>query len=692
MAPKKKKPATRKKAKKQKKSFIGFAFKWLFVIGFWCSLAVVAICAYYATELPDITENATFERKSSIIVKAANDSIIGRYGDLVGDQITIDTIPDHLVKAVLAIEDRRFYYHFGLDPLGFARAMFVNVREQRFAQGGSTITQQLAKNLFLSRERTIKRKIQEAMLAFWLEFELTKDEILEAYLNRVYLGGGTYGVDAASKLYFNKPVSQVNLEEAATLAGLLKAPSTYSPNANPVRSRERADVVINAMVDAGYIDEKDKKQLNTAIPKPPRKPSGEAQRYYSDWIVDQANKLLGPTGDDLIIETTMDVDIQNTAEETLKSTLLNDGESKNITQGAIVTMRPNGAVLALVGGRDYGLSQFNRATQAARQPGSSFKPFTYLAAMENGWHPDDLIIDEPITRGKYRPKNFGHKYYGEVTIEEALTLSLNTVAYQLIKNVGPPAVIDVARRLGIESELNPDLSLALGTNQISPLELTGAYASIANGGVMVKPYGITKITSAKDGTVYYERKEEPKGKRAVKPRAISMLITMMQNVIQHGTGQGANFGSPKAAGKTGTSQESRDAWFMGFTDRLVTGVWLGNDDNTPMKGVTGGSQPARIWRTVMAEHNAQYAPFRYDIPFFERFENLISEWSTFGFGRNRGRQANDNTGYISNDEHIKWERRARDRNRNDDNGELYQENNRAEQLEDDLPERGRYND
>jgi len=690
MANKKKKtPVKRKSTKKQKTSFFGFMFKWLFLIGFWCSLAVIVLCAYYATELPDITENAAFERKSSIIVKAANDTIIGRYGDLIGDQVTIDTVPKDLVNAVLAIEDRRFYYHPGIDPLGFARAMFVNVREQRFAQGGSTITQQLAKNLFLSRERTIKRKIQEAMLAFWLEFELSKDEILEAYLNRVYLGGGTYGVDAASKLYFNKPVSQVNLEEAATLAGLLKAPSTYSPHANPVRSRERAAVVINAMLDAGYIEESDKLQINASIPKPPRKPSGNAQRYYSDWIVDQTNQLLGPTGDDLIIETTMDVDIQNTAEETLKSTLLKNGAAKNITQGAVVTMRPNGAVLALVGGRDYGLSQFNRATQAARQPGSSFKPFTYLAALENGWHPDDLIMDEPITRGRYRPKNFGHKYYGEVTIEEALTLSLNTVAYQLIKNVGPAAVIDVARRLGIKSKLNEDLSLALGTNQISPLELTGAYASIANGGVMVAPYGITKITSAKDGTVYYERKAEPKGKRAVKPRAISMLIAMMQNAIQNGTGRGANFGSPKAAGKTGTSQDSRDAWFMGFTDRLVTGVWLGNDDNASMKGVTGGSYPAQIWRSVMAKHNGQYAPFRYDIPFFERFENLISQWSTFGFGRNRGRQANDNN------ERINWNNSntSRDNNRNrDDNGQLYQESERAQELEEDLPERGRYND
>ena len=676
-----KKTATKRKTtkrkntkKKQQSSFLGFAFKWLFVIGFWCTLIVVAICAYYAAELPDITEKANFERRSSIIVKASNGTIIGRYGDLVGDKATIETVPEHLIQAVLAIEDRRFYYHPGMDPLGIARAMFVNAKEQRFAQGGSTITQQLAKNLFLSRERTIKRKIQELMLAFWLEWELSKDEILEAYLNRVYLGGGTYGVDAASRLYFKKPVTDINLRESATLAGLLKAPSTYSPIANPVRSRDRANVVLNAMVDANYITEAEKDEINASIPKPPRKPSGNAQRYYSDWIVEQVNQLLGPVDADLIIETIMDVDVQKTAEEALKTTILKNGKDQNITQGAIVTMRPNGAVVALVGGRDYGFSQFNRATQAARQPGSSFKPFTYIAALENGWHMNDIVMDEIITEGRYRPKNFGHKYYGEVSLLEALTLSLNTVAFQLIKDVGPAAVIDVARRLGIESELNSDLSLALGTNQISPLELTGAYASLANGGVMVKPYGITKI-EAKDGTLYYERVNENRGRRAISPRALAMILPMMQSVIVNGTGQGANFGSPQAAGKTGTSQDSRDAWFIGFTDRLVTGVWLGNDDNSSMKRVTGGSYPSRIWRTVMAKHNREYRPFRYDIPFFERFEDLLAQWTGgFGFGRRGG----ENTDY---GDHSNFERRNH-----------HQQRRKDFEGEEILPERGRYND
>ena len=634
-----KRKSPNKKKKKQNSSLFGRLFKFAFLVGFWCTILVAGICAYYAAELPDITEKASFERKSSILVKAANGTIVGRYGDLVGDQVSTDTVPQHLINAVIATEDRRFYYHFGIDPIGLTRAMVVNAQKGRVAQGGSTITQQLAKNLFLSRERTIKRKVQEAMLAFWLEYELTKDEILAAYLNRVYLGGGTYGVDAASRLYFKKPVSDINLQEAATLAGLLKAPSTYSPLANPVKSRQRANVVINAMVDAGYLDKSEKNQINTTIPKPTKKPTGNAERYYSDWIVDQVNELIGTPDEDIIVETTMNIDIQRIAEDELATAIRKNGGEKNITQGAVVVMRPNGSVVALVGGKDYAVSQFNRATQAARQPGSSFKPFTYLTALEYGWRPDDTIIDEPITEGRYRPKNFGHEYYGEISLQEALTLSLNTVAFQLIKDVSPAAVIDTARRLGITSELNEDLSLALGTNLLSPLELTGAYASIANGGVTVHPFGITKITS-KDGTVYYERKINPKARRSVSPYAISMLHGMMQSVIQFGTGRGADFGEPQAAGKTGTSQDSRDAWFVGFTDRLVTAVWLGNDDNASMKRVTGGSFPTQIWKKVMAKSNHRYPPYRYEIPLFERFENLLSHLgSSIGFRSSAQRTA-----------------------------------------------------
>ncbi len=648
MAAKKKKSPAKKAPKRTSKkaqspSPLRFLVKWTFVLGLWAAIIVAGICAYYATELPSITQNADFQRKSSIIVKAEDGTIIGRYGDIVGERITIDRVPPHLVHAVLATEDRRFYYHFGLDPFGLARAMFTNVQEQRVVQGGSTITQQLAKNLFLSRERTLKRKIQEAMLAFWLEYELSKDEILSAYLNRVYLGSGTYGVDAASKLYFKKPVEQISVRESATLAGLLKAPSRYSPIANPGLSKLRTETVLEAMVDAGYLTGDEKESLNSKLPIPERKPTGNAERYYADWIVSQLDDLIGTPTEDLIIETTMNPKVQSVAEESLARVLRENGEEKRISQGAVVTMRPNGAVVALIGGKDYASSEFNRATQAARQPGSSFKPFVYLTALEHGWEPDDILMDEPILRGRYRPKNFAGKYMGEVDLTTALTFSLNTIAYQLMKDVQPPAVIDTARRLGIESELNEDLSLALGTNQLSPLELTGAYASIANGGVTVKPYGITKIIS-EDGTLYYERPRNNRGRRGADPRAIQKLTIMMQSVVQNGTGRGAYFGA-LASGKTGTSQDSRDAWFMGFTDRLVTGVWLGNDDNTPMKRVTGGSFPAIIWREVMSQSNGLYAPFRYNSGFFEGFQSLLSRWGGVGTGRINASETDDSAYY-----------------------------------------------
>ena len=514
----KKKSTTKRKStkskKSQKRSFLGFLIKWGFVAALWGGLFLIGLFAWYAQELPKITEDASFERKRAIIVKAANGEVVARYGEIVGAKVTVNDIPEHLKQAVLAIEDRRFYYHFGLDPLGLTRAMAVNVKEGRVAQGGSTLTQQLAKNLFLSQERTLKRKIQEAMLAFWLEYELTKDEILEAYLNRVYLGSGVYGVDAAAQLYFKTDVKNLTLRESATIAGLLKAPSRYSPLSNPSLSKQRTQVVLNAMVDAGYITEAQAKGESKIPPKPTKKPTNAmADRYYTDWIVDSLDDLIGTPNEDLIVETTLNTDIQQTIQDSISTTIEKNGADKNMSQGAMVVMRPNGAVVALVGGKNYSSSQFNRATQSKRPPGSSFKPLVYLTALEQGWHPQDIIEDAPITRGRYRPKNFGNKYYGEVTIEEALTYSLNTVAYSLMKSTGPDAVINTARRMGIESELAPDLSLALGSSGVSLVEMANAYATIANGGLEVEPYGITKITSKDTGELYYERTNKGKSKR-----------------------------------------------------------------------------------------------------------------------------------------------------------------------------------
>ncbi len=606
---KKKTPSKKRKTARQKKqkSLLSQLIKWSFVLGLWAGIFLTALIAWYATELPDITEHASFERETSITVLAVDGSVIARYGDLMGESVKVEDIPPHLVHAVLATEDRRFYSHFGIDLIGFTRAMVVNARKQRFAQGGSTITQQLAKNLFLSRERTIKRKIQEAILALWLERELTKDEILSAYLNRVYLGSGAYGMTAASDLYFAKPVQDINIREAATLAGLLKAPSRYSPMSNPQLSRQRTDVVLNSMVDAGYINENQAGELFTSLPAQPlKRPSGQTARYFSDWVVDGLDDLIGTPSEDIIVHTTYNPDIQKSAAEAINAVIDEVGEKDRVSQGAAIVMRPDGAVLALVGGKDYGLSQFNRITQAKRQPGSAFKPFVYLTALENGYMPDTLVVDEPILEGEYKPKNYGNKYYGELTLENALWLSLNTVSVSIVRDVGPEAVVATARRHGIFSKLEPYESIALGTSEVSMLELASAYSTIANGGFAVFPYAIIKIEN-EQGELYYQRPARRKTRRIADYTYVQTLASMMSGVLEHGTGRGAAVPFP-AAGKTGTTQDSRDAWFVGFTDELVAGVWMGNDDNSPMRRVTGGSYPAQIWKKVMLDVRGQYAP------------------------------------------------------------------------------------
>lgn len=605
----------------------GRLFKFFFVLGLWAGLIVIGICAWYAQELPSITRSVTFERKPSITVKAADGSVIARYGEMMGDAVTINDLPQHLVHAVLAIEDRRFYSHFGIDPIGLVRAMFVNAAQGGLVQGGSTITQQLAKNLFLSQERTFKRKIQEALLALWLEYELSKDEILSAYLNRVYMGSGAYGVDAAARIYFSKPPKDLTLRESATLAGLLKAPSRYSPLNNPGLAKQRADTVIASMADAGYISDQDKDSLTKGPPRPAQKPSGGGtNRYYADWVVDGLDDMIGMPTEDIVIETTFNQKIQHAAEEAVQKAIRDHGEERGFSQGAVLVMRPDGMVVAIVGGRDYALSQFNRATQGQRQPGSSFKPIVYLAALENGWSPDDLVFDGKFDTGRYRPENFGGEYYGDVPVWAALMLSMNTAAVRLAQSIGPDAIVDTARRLGIIAPLEADLSLALGSYGLSMLELTTAYAVMANGGAAVFPYGITKISSEDGKTLYYQRTDFFEGRRVVDGYTLQELKGMLQNVVEQGTGQRARLGYP-AYGKTGTSQESRDAWFVGFTDELVAAAWVGNDDNTPMKKVTGGSFPADIWRSTMAASRGLYPPVRSG-GFFTMpdggFEGLIS--------------------------------------------------------------------
>lgn len=580
-------------------TLFAFCFKWGLVAGLWLSIILAAVLFWYASELPNITKSMVFERRPTVIIKASNGEIVDRYGDIKGQIVKVEDVPEHLVQAIMATEDRRFYDHFGMDIMGIGRAFFVNIAKGGFVQGGSTLTQQLAKNLFLTRERTIKRKIQELMLAFQLESELTKDEILSAYMNRVYLGSGAYGVDAAAKVYFNKSAAELNLRESATIAGLLKAPSRYSPNANPEKAAERTKVVLRGMVDAGYIMEEQITAFKSLPPAPRRKPSsGESVRYYSDYIVSQLDDLIGQVEADITVETTLDKDIQSEMEESITKAILRYGPDKDVEQAAGAVMRLDGAVVALMGGRDYSMSEFNRVTDSVRPPGSSFKPVVYLTALENGWNLNNIILDEPRRYyGGYRPRNYGNQYYGEVTLFEALTLSLNTVAVELTKQVGPSAVIDTARKLGITADLEESLSTALGSNGIPMLQMVTAYSILGRGGLSVEPYSIRKITD-KEGNVLYERPTPTKSQQVVSREAVRQLTAMMQSVIASGTGTAASI-PYSAAGKTGTSQDFRDAWFIGFSTKYAAAIWFGNDDNSSTKRLTGGSAPAVVWRDVM---------------------------------------------------------------------------------------------
>lgn len=603
---------SRQYARDSRPSVFWFVVKWCFILGLWGALGGVAVLAYLAADLPDITKAAKFEKQTSIIVLAADGSTLARYGETKSKSISAQDMPKNLLNAVLATEDRRFYDHPGIDILGILRAVVVNIMEGRTVQGGSTITQQLAKNLFLTHDRTLKRKIQEALLALWLEHELTKDEILTAYLNRVYLGSGVYGMDAAARLYFNKPVQDIDLREAATLAGLLKAPSRFSPLNNPALAKKRADVVLMAMADAGYITPSQAKGLANAAPKPARKPTtAGAGRYYADWVIEGLDDLIGRPATDIIIETTLLPAVQSQAETALSQTLSTEGDANHITQGAVLVMQPDGAVIAMIGGRNYALSEFNRTVQATRASGSAFKTFVFMAALENGWRASSTILDAPITDGQYKPQNFGDKYFGQSTLADALALSMNTATVRLMREVGVSPVLDVARRMGILSKLEPNLSTGLGSSGVNMLELTTAYATLANGGHRVFPYAITRIKD-ESGRVLYERDPPGGYMRILDSSDVAEMTMMLRGVITNGTGQNAALGAALAAGKTGTSQDSRDAWFVGYTDRAVAAVWLGNDDNSPMKKVTGGNFPAKIWSQTMTAAQSAAPPSRFE--------------------------------------------------------------------------------
>jgi len=592
-------PSSRRPAAKRtrRRSWLKPLAIWSLVLAIWLGVIASGVVVYYAHDLPEIDQVAEASRKPSVTLLAANGSRLATYGELYGDQIALSDLPNTLPRAVLAVEDRRFYYHPGLDPLGLARAMVANVQAGHVVQGGSTITQQLAKNLFLTPKQTIKRKVQEAILAVWLEWNFNKDEIFSLYLNRVYLGAGTYGVDAAAQRYFDKPARAVNLYESAMLAGLLKAPSRYNPVADRQAAHTRATIVLEDMVEAGYVTEAEAaraaRQRSTGTPA-----GGWHGRYFADWVLGEVRDYVGYHDRDLRVHTTLDPQVQRIADTQLRRALTHAGQPRDAGQAALVTMTPDGAVRALVGGRDYGRSQFNRATQAKRQPGSAFKPFVYLAAMRGSrTGPDTKVVDEPVSVDGWSPGNYGGRYYGEVTVREAFARSLNSVAVKLLRRAGARGVARTAERLGIASQLTASPSLALGTSEVTLLELTGAYAAFANDGRGVFPYGIERIVDS-EGRVLYQRSGQGPG-RVVSKGNLHRITDLLRANVAWGTGKAAQLDRP-AAGKTGTSQGFRDAWFVGFTAELVTGVWTGNDDGSPMDRVTGGSIPATIWRETMA--------------------------------------------------------------------------------------------
>ncbi|RWF92036.1 MAG: penicillin-binding protein, partial [Mesorhizobium sp.] len=569
-------------------SVFGRLLYWCFVFCIWGGIAVAGVVVYYGAKMPAATTWSIPDRAPNIKIVSVDGQLIANRGMSGGEAVGLNEMSPYIPEAVVAIEDRRFYSHFGIDPIGLTRAMVTNVLGGHFSQGGSTLTQQLAKNLFLTPDRTLERKVQEVLLALWLEHKHSKDQILEMYLNRVYFGSGAYGVEAASRRYFGKSARDVTLSEAALLAGLLKAPSRLSPARDPKAAEERAQLVLAAMREEGKIGDKEYKMaLSAPATRSPSYWTG-SENYVADTVMEELPDLIGDVRGDIVIDTTVDLTLQKLAEQSIRRLIDESGRKLNVTQGALVSIDDSGAVRAMVGGYDYSTSQFDRASEARRQPGSAFKPFVYMAALEAGRTPDSVRNDAPIRIGKWTPENYGGKYYGKVTLATALAKSLNSVAAQLTMEVGPDAVVEAAHRMGIQSDLQSNTSIALGTSEVTPLELTAAYVPFANGGYKPDIHFIQRVTTA-SGKVLYEN-NGGSAPRVLKADIVGMMNSMMTGTVEVGTAKKAAFNWP-SAGKTGTSQNSRDAWFVGYTANLTTGVWFGNDDGSPMKKVTGGALP-----------------------------------------------------------------------------------------------------
>ena len=596
-----KKRLRRKRRGKRKARFVvgpyGRAIGDIGVFCFTVMIGLAALFVYFARDLPDTGALWGNPGAPKVTLLAADGSPIPIHGASAGAPVRLADLPPHVPGAILAVEDRNFYHHAGVNPISIVRALIVNIREGEVRQGGSTITQQLAKNVFLSSDRTMKRKVQELLLAFWLEWKFTKDEILTLYLNRVYFGAGAYGVDAASFRYFGKPARALSVGEAAVLAGLLKAPSRFAPTANPEHAGRRGRLVIDQMEAAGFLTQGEAAAAVAAtIALAPSRFA--AAPYFVDYALSRVRALAGSIDADLIVRTTFDPHMQRSAEMGLVAGLAVAPDQIGDAQAAVVLIDGEGAVRAMIGGRDYRRSQFNRVVQARRQPGSAFKPVVFLAALQAGLPAHAVVTDAPIRIGAWAPDNYKSRYYGDVTMREAMARSLNSAAIRLQEYVGRGEVRRAARALGWRGELTAGPSLALGVDAVSPLELAALYAPVANGGLRVEAHVIDRIET-KDGDTVYRRPGSVIGAAAT-PGAVADMNDMLRAVVEWGTGRAALTPGYRAVGKTGTSQNSRDAWFAGHAGGLVGVVWIGRDDNAPMPGVTGGRAPAAVWREVMS--------------------------------------------------------------------------------------------
>ena len=569
-------------ARSRKRRVFFRLLRWGFIASVWGTLALVVMVLWYARDLPRPESALDAVRRPSLTLQDRSGHTIATYGDLVGEPLQLKEFSPYLPEAIVSVEDRRFWSHPGIDPEGLLRAAWVDLTAGRVVQGGSTLTQQVAKTLFLTNARTTKRKVQELLLTLWLERHFTKQEILEIYLNRVYLGAGTWGMDAAAKTYFGVSARRVTLAQAAVLAGLPRAPSRFNPRTNPSAAVARAKEVLATMVESGAITAAQAATAATQITFPPT-PVGFG--WFADWVAEQSQAAVAP-GVDAVVRTTLDNHDQAMAENRLAALLNGPGAAANVGEGAVIVLdAATGAVRAMVGGRNYHAGPYNRAVLARRQPGSAFKPFVWLTALETGMTPDDTVLDAPIRVGNWSPQDFERRYLGEITLEEALAQSINTASVRLLlRSGGAGAVAATAARLGIADKLPKEASLALGTGEVGLLELTAAYAPFFNGGNRVMPFGLDRMARPPE--------------RVISAADAAKMARMLGAVVSRGTGRAAAVPGRVVAGKTGTTQDFRDAWFVGSVNGLLIGVWMGNDDDRPMKGVMGGGLPARLFHDI----------------------------------------------------------------------------------------------